>query len=76
MAARLEIENQLVIDRPVYRSPEPMHIVYKPDPVCKCGCNKAIGVIELRTHEGEPVASEACFLRIAYKEKWLIKEAV
>lgn len=56
----------------LYESPE----LYKPDPKCACGCGEKVEVVELRTHEGEAVASEACFLRIAYKEKWLIKEAV
>lgn len=75
MPAPLEIENPLVIERPVYRYTEP-EVMYKPEPICQCGCNEVIGVIELRTHDGEPVASEACFMRIAYKEGWLVKEAV
>lgn len=45
--------------------------VYKPDPVCACGCGKKVEVVEYRTHEGEAVASESCFMRIAYAEGWL-----
>ena len=70
MPAPLEIENQMVVERPVYRYTEPT-VPFKPDTRCQCGCNEVIGVVELRTHEGEPVASEACFLRIAYNEGWL-----
>lgn len=76
MHAPLEIENPITIERPVYRSPETFGVMYKPTTRCLCGCEEVIDVIELRTHEGEPVASEACFLRIAYNEGWLRKVAV
>jgi hypothetical protein len=72
MAKKLaEVENPMVLERPAYRSPEPVYPIYRPDPVCECGCNQSIEVVEYRTHEGEPVASESCFMRIAYREGWL-----
>lgn len=51
-------------------------VFYKPAPFCSCGCGKRVEVIELRTHEGDPIESEACFMRIAYQEGWIVKEAV
>lgn len=69
-----EIENPMILDRPVYRSPENV-VIYKPDPVCQCGCGKTIENVEFRTHEDEPLASEACWTRISYKEGYIRKEA-
>jgi len=69
------LENPMVIERP-YRLSEPVTPMYRPDPLCGCGCGERIAVVEYRTHEGEPVASEACFMRIAYQEGWIIKEAI
>ncbi|MDG0791960.1 hypothetical protein OMP38_14670 [Cohnella ginsengisoli] len=43
------------------------------DPICKCGCNRKIQVKEFRTHEGEWVYEESCFMRIAYSEGWIQK---
>lgn len=56
--------------------PEVEENQYKPDPVCQCGCGKTIETVEFRTHEDEPLASEACWTRISYKEGWIRKEAV
>lgn len=69
------LENPMIIDRP-YRSHEPLYPIYKPDPICGCGCGRTIELVEYRTFEGEPLYDESCFMRIAYKEKWIIKEAV
>ena len=69
MPAPLEIENQLVIDRPVYRSPEPMHLVYKPDPVCGCGCQQI--ATTGYSYDGERFASKDCVIRMMISEGWL-----
>ena len=66
-----DLENPMVLERPLYRSPETAYPLIRPDPLCGCGCGERIAVVELQTHEGEPIASEACFMRIAYQEGWL-----
>lgn len=65
-----EVENPIIADRPVYRSPEPMHIVYKPEPTCSCGCGKAI--VDGYKGSGEYFYSDECIVRVAIEE-WGLK---
>lgn len=71
------IENRMVVERPE-RSWGRVNLTppKQDDPICNCGCGRTIQVVELRTHEDEPVYEENCYLRIAFKEGWLRKVAV
>lgn len=64
------IENPMVIERP-YRSPEPVIPLYKPDPVCGCGCGKT--VIDGYKYDDEYFYSDACVIRMMLNEGWLKK---
>lgn len=64
-----EIENPLVLDRPVYRSPEPPVTLYKPEPTCACGCSKP--VVDGYKYDDEYFYSDACVVRMMINEGWL-----
>ena len=69
MAAQLEIDNNMLLERPVYRSPEPMHFVYKPDTRCNCGCGE---IAESGySYDGEMFSTQACVIRMMISEGWL-----
>lgn len=68
MVIRQEIENPLVLDR-VYRSPEKVYPMVKPDPTCSCGCGKT--VVDGFKYDDEYFQTEACVVRMMLSEGWL-----
>lgn len=64
---QIEIENPMLLERPVYRSPDNV-VTIKAEPKCGCGCKDTPNAYN---YEGEMFASKDCVIRMMISEGWL-----